>query len=84
MQVFIFQSGKDSDVAGFTAQRDGGNLPADFAPWKPLGGSVMQIGDSIAGVTDNAGAVLGGIRRDGFYLGRTEVRVMRIGPHGHD
>jgi hypothetical protein len=83
MQVFIFHSEKDSDVAGFTAQRDGSNLPAEFAPWKPLGGSVMQVGDNIVGVTDNANAVLDGIKRDGFYLGRSEVRITRIGPHGH-
>jgi hypothetical protein len=75
MQVFIFRSEKDTDVVGFTAQRDGRNLPVEYAPWKSLGGNAIQTGDNLAGVTSGADNVREAIRRDGFYLGRSEVRV---------
>jgi hypothetical protein len=65
MQVFVFQSERDADVAGFTVQRDGGNLPSDFAPWR-FKHSLDVYGDgSLAPETGGADAVLAGIRADG-------------------
>ena len=77
MQVFIFLSQKDADVVGFTGQRYGSNLPAEFAPWNPLDNSAMQLGTPLAGITDGSNAVLQGIQQDGFYLARSGVRVTR-------
>jgi hypothetical protein len=75
MQVFVFRSQKDGNVGGFTPQRDGHNLPVEFAPWEALGGRTMDVGDHIAGVQGGASAILDGITEDGFYLVRSEVRV---------
>jgi hypothetical protein len=78
MQVFLFQSQKDTDVAGFTTHKDGDNLPIEFAPWKQLGSSVMQVGMSLAGVIGGSDAVLDGIRNNGYYLARSEVKIQKL------
>jgi hypothetical protein len=75
MQMYIFRSDKDPAIAGFTTQRHGGNLPAEFAPWRPPGGAAIQTGDEFADVTGGADVVLAGIARDGFYLAMSEGRV---------
>lgn len=76
MRAYIFQSEKDADVVGFTPQRDGGNLPAEFGPWQALGGGqAIQTGEHLAGVNGGGDAVQVGIQRDGFFLARTEVRI---------
>jgi hypothetical protein len=78
MQVFIFQSGKGHDIAGFTAECDGKNLPPELSPWEPLGDSAIHTGDPIAGLPGGANAVLTGIDRQGFYVGRTFARLGRF------
>jgi hypothetical protein len=78
MQVFVIQSSQDRDIAGFTMERDGKNLPTEFAPWSSLGGRDIGMGDNIAGVSGGGSAVLGGIARDGFFLARLEERVTHI------
>jgi hypothetical protein len=69
MQLFIFQSETDGDVAAFTPQSDGGNLPIELAPWKSLGGPAIAV------VKDGSDIILEGIKQDGFFLARGEVRV---------
>jgi hypothetical protein len=71
MQVFTFRSERDGEVTGFTDQRFGGNLPSTFSPWKPIGPLDVQNGDALAGVPGGGNAVLGGIRRTGFFLSRS-------------
>jgi hypothetical protein len=71
MQVFIFRSEKDSNIVGFTAQRDGGNLPAEFAPWTAQGNSAIQSG--AASSSGGADAVQQGIKYDGYFLTTFEV-----------
>lgn len=68
MRVFVFISGRDRDVVGFTANQRGANLPPDYAPWNPAaaGGAVL-LGDDADHVSD-ANIVLDGIRRDGYFL----------------
>ena len=64
MAIFVFISTRDPNVVGFTASQDGGNLPFQYAPWRPAtdGGAVM-LGDD----TD-ASTVMDAVRRDGFFL----------------
>jgi hypothetical protein len=45
MRVHIFQGG--DELYGFTAQGDGGNLPAEYSPWRPLK-SVEMVPDRTA------------------------------------
>jgi hypothetical protein len=79
MQVFIFRSDKDQGVYGFTAARDGANLPAEFSPWKPQGGSAMAVGTAVAGIGPSD-AILASIATDGFYVSRTSgVIISRSG-----
>src|ERR1700760_2427789 len=33
MKVYVFQSGKQPDLVGFTVDATGANLPPDLAPW---------------------------------------------------
>ena len=77
MQVFIFQSEKDTDVSAFTSEKDGANLPAEFAPWKPRGTSVIQTGKSLIGVVGGTDVVMGGIEKDGYCLLRTAINIER-------
>jgi hypothetical protein len=79
VQVFIFQSGMNSTITGFTRQQDGGNLPAEFAPWKPLSAMARTIetGDSLAGVAGGADSVLKGIAHNGFYVSTWAPREPR-------
>jgi hypothetical protein len=70
MQIFVFRSDKDNDVFGFTGERHGRNLPAEFAPWTPLGHNEMTVGNKVSGVTGGADAVTKGIARDGFFVAR--------------
>jgi hypothetical protein len=78
MQIFIFGSTADVDVVAFTKDQSGKNLPSDFAPWQPLGGSLIQSGDSLAGVSGGADAVIEGAARDSFFLARSEARLIHF------
>jgi hypothetical protein len=73
MQIFLFQSEIDNDLAGFTEEEDGGNLPSDYAPWKLIGGRAVQIGSNLSGVSGGGDALLAAIQRDGFFLARSET-----------
>jgi hypothetical protein len=75
--IFSFRSQKDSSVFGFTNQREGGNLPMDFAPWRALGEQVIQAGEPLGGVSGGTTAVLAGIAQDGYFLTKPEIRIFR-------
>jgi hypothetical protein len=64
MMVFVFQSGADQDVFGFTRDEDGANLPAEFEPWQQTGSQAMPVGaqphDPLVRALDT----------DGYYLAR--------------
>jgi hypothetical protein len=73
MTIFLFQSGYDAEVFGFTSDAAGKNLPAEFSPWTRDGeGSAMRIGvgEGLAGAGASA-AVIRAVKRDGFYLARS-------------
>lgn len=70
MQVFVFQSEKDKDIVGFSDDPAGGNLPAEFAPWQPIGNIALQVGGGVAGI-GAADAVMASIERDGFLVARS-------------
>ena len=77
MRVFIFRSGKDLYVIGYTQEPDGKNLPAEFAPWVGLGDDLIQRGEDLAAVGP-ADRVIGAIERDGFFVAkRGDVTVGR-------
>ena len=67
MRVFVFISARDQDVLGFTADQVGANLPREYAPWTAAteGGAVLV--HDVESESD-ADIVLGGIRRDGFFM----------------
>jgi hypothetical protein len=77
MQVFVFQSGKDPAVTAFTGQRDGGNLPADLAPWTLLSGGTVRTDANAGGVARGLDAIQNGIARDGYFLARGKLQVRR-------
>ena len=80
MRVFIFRSGKDLYVVGYTQVSDGKNLPGEFAPWVSLGDDAIQRGQSLAGIGP-ADRIIDGIERDGFFVAkRWDVTVTRHAP----
>ena len=45
MRVYLFVSERDTNVSAFTSDDTGGNLPADYGPWRALnGGRGMFLG----------------------------------------
>jgi hypothetical protein len=78
MQVFIYRSEKYRDVFGFTPDKGGENLPADFGPWKAEGHAAMHAGAPVAGVSGGTDVVLEGIKTEGFYLARMTTNVTRF------
>lgn len=79
-----FQVAEGCEIYGFTTERNGGNLPAEYGPWTPKGGHTLQAGDGIAGIA-SAEAVMEGIKRNGFLVARSgEVNVTHfpIPPRG--
>jgi hypothetical protein len=49
----------------FTPDEDGANLPAEHAPWRPLGGTPDRASDVLSGGFD---PVVHGIIRNGYYM----------------
>jgi hypothetical protein len=75
MHVFTFRSPTSPGMIGFTTMRTGANLPEELGPWLLVGQGSMHTGDSVTGVYRGADTVLAGIKRDGFYIARAEVRI---------
>jgi hypothetical protein len=79
MKVFIFQSGRQPDVVGFTRDGTGGNLPAALAPWSAWTEwtaseeeAAIEASPEAAGGGASASAVEA-IERDGYYVARAET-----------
>ncbi|PPQ29098.1 hypothetical protein CCS01_22615 [Rhodopila globiformis] len=82
MKVYIFQSGKEPDMVGFTVDAAGANLPTALAPWAAwtawtaseeeaaIEASPEAPAPATAGASAAAMAV---IERDGFYVARAET-----------
>ena len=77
MHVFTFRSQARPDVAGFTTWRTGSNLPEELRPWVFVSQGAMHSGEPVTGIYGGADTVLAGIERDGFYVGKAEVRAGR-------
>jgi hypothetical protein len=67
MQIFLFQSEKYLEVVGITPQEGGENLPKEFVPWIPLGGSEIGPAIDIPGI-GRSEVMFAKIQRDGFCL----------------
>ena len=78
MHVFTFRSRAEPDIVGFTTRRTGSNLPEDFAPWDLVSQAAMRAGDPVTGVYGGANKVIAGIDRDGYYVGRLDVRARSV------
>ena len=71
MHVHIFQGG--DGLYGFTPRDDGGNLPGEYSPWRPLK-SVKMVPDRTAPrIGANETEVLAAIKRQGYCI--TDVRI---------
>jgi hypothetical protein len=60
MDIYRFVSDSTPSVSAFTSDRTGNNLPADYAPWRAVGGRIELIGsdDPVARVVANNGLFL--------------------------
>jgi hypothetical protein len=77
MHVFTFRSQARPNLAGFTTRRSGSNLPEELGPWRLVSQGAMHAGDVTPGVWGGADAVLAGIDREGFYIGRIDLHPGR-------
>jgi hypothetical protein len=69
MLIYIFASDTRPRVSAFTADQTGGNLPADYAPWRSInGGKAVSVGS----ITDPVAVA---VRRDGFFLLSGKARI---------
>ena len=62
MRAYLFASDLDPSVSAFSEFAMGGNLPAEYAPWRALnGGTSLLIGPSSVPIME-------ALKRQGFYL----------------
>lgn len=66
MRVIIFKSEKNPQILAFTPDEDGCNLPAEHAPWRPLGGHPDRASDYLSGL--GCDPVVQGIIHRGYYM----------------
>jgi len=66
MQVFVFQSLKDTAIIAFTVDETGGNLPADYRPWERLGSQAMPV------TSPGTSALMRNLTSVGCHLFRSE------------
>jgi hypothetical protein len=69
MLLFTFVSDKDTDILGFTPDRTGASLPAEWGPWNPLGTGTLPASVGLAGI-GHSEPVQEAIRKDGYYVVR--------------
>jgi hypothetical protein len=60
MEIYVFISTTRPSVRAFTSDRTGGNVPADFAPWRAANGGRPFVAGS-----DPVSKV---VQRDGYFL----------------
>jgi hypothetical protein len=77
MRFYLFQSGSDPDLFGFTADASGANLPDQLKPWQKIGGALnVYRGEAVTSV-GSASVIIDAVQRDGFYLARGGVKLAR-------
>jgi hypothetical protein len=88
MKVYIFQSGKQPDVVGFTVDETGGNLPTALAPWSAWTAwtaseeeAAIEAAPEAADPADlgASASAIAAIERDGFYVARAETIARMTG-----
>jgi hypothetical protein len=62
MNIYRFASSCYETVSAFTWDATGGNLPADYAPWRPLNGGRGLCLDALAARVAEL------VNRDGYFL----------------
>jgi hypothetical protein len=62
MQIYLFASNSHPSVSAFTADKAGGNLPADYAPWFPVSADRTILIDS------PSVRIAGDIQHRGYFL----------------
>ena len=67
MKVYVFRSGRDPEVYGFTSEVTGSNLPADLEPWQAQGGAMPATQATASDM------ILETLRDRGFYLMRSAL-----------
>jgi hypothetical protein len=70
MQIYIFASETHTAVSALTCDPTGGNLPVDYAPWRPVNnGRALSTGSASKSVIED-------INRFGFFLlsGKSNAR----------
>jgi hypothetical protein len=76
MQVHIFRG--PGRIFGFTAQNDGSNLPAQYAPWAAF--RTLDVARGTHQVSFDVNECLDDIEKHGFHLTDAHVRVTeRVG-----
>ncbi|HTW72351.1 MAG TPA: hypothetical protein VME47_20885 [Acetobacteraceae bacterium] len=82
MKIYIFQSGKEPDMVGFTVDVAGANLPAALAPWSAWTAWTASEEEAAIETSPEASdpatagasaAAIAAIERDGFYVARAET-----------
>jgi hypothetical protein len=74
MKVYMFHSGKNHEMYGFTPDKNGANLPADLAPWTKHSELDVNLGEPPrTGVPTED--ILDGIKRDGFLVAGVRITV---------
>ena len=66
MRVHMFQ-GEDG-LYGFTPQDDGGNLPAEYSPWRPLKSVEMVAERTAPRMGVHEAEILAAIKRQGYCI----------------
>ena len=64
--MVIFTSKKRPGVLALTRDHTGANLPAEDAPWHPIGGDVAHASDDLNGSLSDP--VIAGLLRDGYFI----------------
>jgi hypothetical protein len=71
MPIYIFTSRSYPKVKAFTADKTGGSLPNDYAPWYPAGSRAAgPAGED----SDPVGKA---VQRDGYFLVSCNVQASR-------
>jgi hypothetical protein len=74
MRLYVFRSGRESDVFGYTADPSGVNLPGALGPWMRSGQSPLDIEpEAHAARLGVSEPVVAAVERDGFYIARSET-----------
>ncbi len=71
MELVIFQSEKDAEVFGVTADVSGTNLPDEFAPWRKVVNARTGRAKPFKARSVSSEHIAQAVERDGYYLARS-------------